>query len=198
MLCLTVCLCLCVSVCLCVCASVRLSALSALNDCSLRPHHNNCSTGSVFLKAAALPGLLLTQQGLVLHQASTFYSSLPGRVTRHITASAVHMPLPAHNTSRCSISLSVFAFVTFQFSDGRTAECAAASRHHMVESLVLHRYPALSTTLSPTITGWCELHVVCAATGLHAGVQRHCVLGPRVQPTVTTQCHQLTSSGGPF
>ena len=36
------------------------------------------------------------------------------------------MSLPAHITARCSISFSVFTFVTFQFSDGRTADCAAA------------------------------------------------------------------------
>ena len=67
----------------------------------------------------------------------------------------------------------------------------------MVESLLLHRYSlALSTTLSSTVTSWCQLHVVCAATGLHTG-QRHSVFRLRVQPAVTTQCHQLTSSGGP-
>ena len=142
-----------------------------------RPHHN-CATDSVFLKAAALAGLLLRQQGLVLPQASTFYRSLPGRVTRHITVSTVHMPLPAHNTARCSISLSVFAFVTFQFSDGRTAECAAASRHHMVESLLLHRYPALSTTLSPTVTS-------CANSTSSA------------QPLASTQESNGTASSGP-
>ena len=79
---------------------------------------------------------------------------------------------------------SVFAFVVFQFSDGRTA----ASRHHMVESLLLHGYSALSTTLSPTVTSWCELLVPCADIGLHTGVQWHSVLKLCVQPTVYAQC----------
>ena len=35
----------------------------------------------------------------------------------------------------------------------------------MVESLLLHGYPALSTTFSPTVTSWCELLVVSGATG---------------------------------
>ena len=39
----------------------------------------------------------------------------------------------------------------------------------MVESLLLHGGPALGTTLSPTVTSWCDLHVVCAATGLQTG-----------------------------
>ena len=81
---------------------------------------------------------------------------------------------------------SVFVFVIFQFSDGRAAECAAASRHHMVESLLLHGYSALSTTMSPAFTSWCVLLDVCAATGLYTGVQRHNVFRLRVQPTVTT------------
>ena len=54
--------------------------------------------------------------------------------------------------------------------------------------------PCVSVSLS---TNWCELHV-CAATSLRTGVQRHSVLWLRVQPTVTTQCHHLTSSCGPY
>ena len=84
---------------------------------------------------------------------------------------------------------SVFAFIIFQFSDGRTAECAAAPWLHMVESLLLHDYSAQSTTLSPTATSWCELRVACAATGLHTGVQRHSAFRLSIQPTVTTLCH---------
>ena len=130
-------------------------------------------------------------------RANAFYCSLPGRVTRHITVSGVHV-LCLHTTQHVAASPSpVFVLVKFQFSDGTTAECAAAPRHHMVESLLLHGYSALSTTFSQAVTSWCELHVLCAATGLHTRVQRHCVFRLRVQPTVTTQCHQLTSSGGP-
>ena len=68
----------------------------------------------------------------------------------------------------------------------------------MVESLLLHGYSALSTTLSPTVTSWCELLVPCADIGLHTGVQWHSVPKLCVQPTVYTQCHQSTSSGGPY
>ena len=67
----------------------------------------------------------------------------------------------------------------------------------MVESLILHGYLALSTTLSLTVTSWCELLVPCADIGLHTGVQWHSVLKLCVQPTVYTQCYQSTSSGGP-
>ena len=131
-------------------------------------------------------------------QASTFYSSLPGRVTRHITGLyCAHVFACTHHSTLQHLLFRCWAFVIFQFSDGRTAKCAAASRHHMVASLLLHGYRALSTTPPPTVTSWCELFVVCAATGLHTGVQGHCVLRLRVQPTGTTQCHLLTSSGGP-
>ena len=51
----------------------------------------------------------------------------------------------------------VFVLVKFQFSIGRTTEHAAASWHHRAESLLLHGYSALRTTLSPTVTSWCEL-----------------------------------------
>ena len=104
-----------------------------------------------------------------------------------MTVSGVHISPPAHITARCSIS-----------PDGRTAKCAAAPRHHMVESLLLHGYPALSTTLSPTVTSWCELLVVCAATGLHTGVQRHCVLRLVSSPQLPHSAIQPTSSGGPL
>ena len=55
-------------------------ALTAIKSYSIRPHHN-CSTASVTLMAAAPADPLLTQQGLVLPQPSTFYSSLLGRLT---------------------------------------------------------------------------------------------------------------------
>ena len=76
--------------------------------------------------SAALAAPLLTQQGLVLSQASALYSSSSGRLTCQGTVSTVHISLPAHTTARCNISLSVFVFATFRFSDGRTAERAAA------------------------------------------------------------------------
>ena len=38
-------------------------------------------------------------------QASTFHSSLLGRVTRHFTVSTVHMSLLAHITARCGSSI---------------------------------------------------------------------------------------------
>ena len=68
---------------------------------------------------------------------------------------------------------SVFAFVISQFSDGRTAECAAAPWHHMVESLLLHGYVALSTTLPSTVTIWCVLHADCTALVPHTKVEGH-------------------------
>ena len=45
----------------------------------------------------------------------------------------------------------------------RTAESTAAPRHHMVESLLLYWFSALSTTLSPTFTRWCLFHADFAA-----------------------------------
>ena len=62
--------------------------------CSL-PSHHNCATDSVFLKAAALADLLLTQQELVSPRASTFYCS---------------MSLSAHITARCGSSISCVCF----------------------------------------------------------------------------------------
>ena len=51
-------------------------------------------------------------------------------------ASTVHISL--HISARCSITLSVFAFVTFRLSDGRTAERTAAQLDYMVESRYQH------------------------------------------------------------
>ena len=39
-----------------------------------------------------------------------------------------------------------------------------------MESLVPHGYPALSTTLSPTVTSWCQLPAPCADVGPHTSV----------------------------
>ena len=94
----------------------------------------------------------------------------------------------------CTHHCTLQPFMTFQFSGGRMRQ---PSRHHMVESLLLHGCPALSNTLSPTVTSWCELLVPCADIGLHTGVQCHSVLNLCVQPTVYAQCHQFTCSGGP-
>ena len=132
----------------------------------------------------------------MLSQASAFYSFSSGCVTRQVTISTVQISLSAHTMARCSSSLSVFAFATLRCSDGRAAERAAAQLDNMVESRLLHGNSlAPSTTLSPTVTSWCVLHVDCAALALHTRVERHSAFRLRAQPAVATHRHQLTSSG---
>ena len=63
-----------------------------------------------------------------------------------------HVCAYTHHSSFQHLS-SVFAFVIFQFSDRRTAECAAASQHHMVKSLLLHGYSALPHSLQQLQAG---------------------------------------------
>ena len=67
-----------------------------------------------------------------------------------------------------------------------------------MESLLLHGQFALSTTLSSTVTSWCDLPVSCAVVGLNTrvtwcGAFKFCVL-----PTGHTQCYPSTGSGGPY
>ena len=92
---------------------------------------------------------------------------------RHVVRLGASWPvlfacLCLHTSQLASASLFGVCLRHFQFSDGRTAECAAAYWHHCVESLLLHGQFSLCTTLSPTVTRWYELHVY-AATGLHTG-----------------------------
>ena len=150
-----------------------------------------------FRHTLALADPLLTHQGLVVSLASALHklfvrscdSAHYGLNCSHVCAYTHHSSLQHHS--------SVLSFVVFQFSDGRTAECGAVSRHHMVESLLPHGNSALITALSPTATSWCELLVPCTDIGLHTGVQWHSVPELRVLPTGYTQCHQSTRSDGP-
>ena len=63
-----------------------------------------------------------------------------------------HVCACTHHSSLQHLPFSVLTFVAFLCSHGRTSEYTAASRHHRVESLLLHGYSALRTTLSPTAT----------------------------------------------
>ena len=65
-----------------------------------------------------------------------------------------------------------------------------------MSSLLLHGQFALSTTLSPTVTSWCELLVPCADICLHTGVQRHSVL-KLCSPQVTLSAAHPQVQTGP-
>ena len=82
------------------------------------------------VNTSVLPDPWLTQEGPVTFPACALYQLFvrscdlphPGLYCSHVCAYT-------HHSSLQHLSL-VFAFVLFQFSDGKTTECAAASWHH--------------------------------------------------------------------
>ena len=74
----------------------------------------------------------------------------------------VHMSVLTHHNSLQHLPFRLPSL----FLRAHVDEHAAASRHHRVESLSLHRYSALRTTLFPAATSWCELPALCADIGL--------------------------------
>ena len=99
-----------------------------------------------------LPDPWRTQGGLVTFLACALHQPFVRSCDlAHHGLYCSHVCACTHHSSLQHLSL-VFTFVIFQFSDGRTAEGAAASWHHRVESLLLHGQFALSTTFSPTVT----------------------------------------------
>ena len=169
-------------------------ALSALDDHILRPQHN-CSTGTVFLKAAALADSLFTQQGLVLSHVRTYCSSLPGRAIWHITVSPVHMSVPAHTTARCSISL--FG-VCLRYLYGSQMEEQQNVQQPHGTAWWNHSH---HTGVRPSASHCLQQLPAGASSSTSAqplaSTQESNGTTSSVQPTFTTQCHQLTSSGGP-
>ena len=108
-----------------------------------------------------------------------------------------HVWAHAHQSSLQHLPFSVFAFVVFQCPHGENQHMRLPHGSTGVESLLLHMYSALRTTLSPTATIWCVLPALCADMGLHMGVtwcsdSKLCVL-----PKGYTQCHESTGSDEP-
>ena len=103
----------------------------------------------------------------------------------------VHMSVLVHTTAprsicpcvrlcRCSVPI---------WMNFRTFGCLLASQGGITLTTRVHR--SLSTTVSPTVSSWCELPVQCAEVGLHMGVTwcsdfKLCLL-----PTGYTQCPQV-------
>ena len=99
--------------------------------------------------------------------------------------------LPAHLPFRCLPSLSFCAHI--DDSQYMRLPLGTTEWNH---SYYMGNF-ALSTTLSSTVTSWCELPVTCADVGLHTRVTWCSAFQFCVLPTSHTQCHQSTFSDGP-
>ena len=148
-----------------------------------------CEAGASVCEHVGAPDPLLTQGGPVTFPACALYQLfVRSCVLAHHGLYCSHVCACTHHSSLQHLSL-VFAFVSSQMEEQQNVLPPLGTTEWN------HSYYTGNSLSAPhsleQLQAGCELHV-CAATGLHTGVQRHSVLRLCVQPTVTTQCHHLT------
>ena len=151
--------------------------------------------GLRFVNTLVLPDPLLTQGGSVtflacaLHQlfVRSCHLAHHGLYCSHVRA-YTHYSSLQHLPFQCLPS----SFSVLRWKNNRMCGCLLAPLSGITLSTRV-----LSTSLSSTVTSWCELSVSCAGVGLHTRVTWCSVFKLCVLPTGRTQCHQSTGSDGP-